>query len=65
MPKQKTNKSVAKRFPKASNDKPLRRRAGANHLLTKKSGKRKRSLRKAATLNPSDVRAIRRLAPYS
>ncbi|HID48871.1 MAG TPA: 50S ribosomal protein L35, partial [Chromatiales bacterium] len=35
------------------------------HILTKKSTKRKRQLRKAATLHAADVRSVARLLPYS
>lgn len=45
MPKQKTHKGAAKRFKVTANGKVLRNQAMKNHILTKKSTKRKRNLR--------------------
>lgn len=42
MPKMKTHKSTAKRVKTTSTGKLLRRRAFGNHLLSKKSNRRKR-----------------------
>lgn len=46
MPKQKTHKGAAKRFKVTANGKVLRNHAMKNHILTKKSTKRKRNLRR-------------------
>lgn len=45
MPKAKTHKGLRKRFKVTANGKLKRRQAGKKHLLSHKSGKRKRSLR--------------------
>ena len=42
MPKQKTNSSAAKRFRITPTGKVLHRKAGGKHMLTKKSGSRRR-----------------------
>jgi len=49
MPKLKTNKGAQKRFKLTKKGKVKRHKQGARHILTKKSRKRKRSL-KASTL---------------
>ena len=65
MPKLKTKKSVAKRFKLTGTGKVKHFGAGKSHLLSKKSSKRKRRLRKAALLtNKGDIRTIKRLLPY-
>ena len=61
MPKLKTNKSAAKRFRVTKNGKIRRNRAGLGHLLSGKSRKRKRQLRKGTYAKPADVKRIRRL----
>ena len=45
MPKQKTNKSAAKRFRRTANGKFKYSKAGSGHLLSAKSRKQKRNLR--------------------
>lgn len=44
MPKMKTHKGAAKRFKVTGSGKLTRRRANLNHILEKKSAKRKRRL---------------------
>jgi large subunit ribosomal protein L35 len=62
MPKQKTHRGAAKRFKVTSTGKIRRRRAFMNHMLEKKSAKRKRNLRKAdALVAKPDEKRIRRL----
>jgi large subunit ribosomal protein L35 len=61
MPKMKTNKSVKKRFKLTGKGKVKRMRAFKSHILTKKSPKRKRRLRKADIAAPGDARRIRRM----
>ena len=48
MPKMKTHRGAAKRFKKTGTGKIKRAKAFKSHILTKKSAKRKRNLRKAA-----------------
>jgi large subunit ribosomal protein L35 len=47
MPKMKTNKGSKKRFRVTASGKLKRRQAGKKHLLSHKTGKRKRHLREA------------------
>lgn len=52
MPKQKTNKSVAKRIKITGTGKILRNRPGRRHLATAKSAKTRRQLRKQRLVSP-------------
>lgn len=65
MPKIKTNRSAAKRFKKTGTGKFVYSKAFQNHILTKKTTKRKRSLRKTRIITKSDVRELRLLLPYA
>ncbi len=59
----KTNKSMKKRIRFTATGKIKRTRAYKAHILTKKSRKRKRNLRRAAFVSKADFRRIRRLLP--
>jgi large subunit ribosomal protein L35 len=61
MPKMKSNRSAMKRFHVTATGRIKRQRAFVRHLLTKKARKRKRNLRQATLVSPSDVRRIERL----
>ncbi|MGA9450784.1 MAG: 50S ribosomal protein L35 [Verrucomicrobiia bacterium] len=61
----KTRKSVAKRFKITGTGKVLFRGAGRRHLLQGKSSKRRRSLRKAVLVGPTDVYRIKQNLPFS
>ncbi len=62
MPKQKTHKGLAKRVKVTARGKVLRKRVGGGHLLSGKSGKRRRRIRKPALMVPTDAkRALERL----
>ncbi len=63
MPKQKTNSGAKKRFRLTGTGKLKRKKAFTSHILTKKSPKRKRNLRKSALVNPADTSNIKRLLP--
>lgn len=63
MPKIKTNRSAAKRFRKTASGKFVYSKSFGSHILTKKTTKRKRSLRKSHIINKADVREIKRLLP--
>ncbi len=65
MPKIKTHRGAAKRFKKTATGKIKRNKAYTSHILTSKSTKRKRNLRKSTTMDSTNVRAIRRLIPYA
>ena len=58
MPKMKTSSGARKRFKKTATGKILRKHAFMNHILTKKSKKRKNRLAKMAVVDPSDAKRI-------
>lgn len=65
MPKLKTKKSAAKRFKITGTGKILHHGAGGGHILSKKSSKRKRRIKKAQLLTGAgDKKTIKRLLPY-
>jgi large subunit ribosomal protein L35 len=64
MPKLKTRRGAAKRFSLTATGKVRRYKAYASHILTTKTKKRKRNLRKSAILDHRDEREIKRLIPY-
>ena len=64
MPKIKTNRGAAKRFRRTGTGKIRRNSAFASHILTTKTTKRKRNLRKSSIMAPSDAKRISVLIPY-
>lgn len=65
MPKLKTKKAVAKRFKITATGKVMHYGAGGQHLLSHKSSKRKRRIKKLSVLkNKGDSKAVKRLLPY-
>ena len=64
MPKIKTLRAAAKRFKKSASGKIRRKKAYHSHILTKKSPKRKRSLRKTTVISPADMARAKRMVPY-
>jgi len=65
MPKIKTHRAAAKRFKVTASGKVKRKQANKNHILTGKTTKRKRQLRAGALVDPSNMKAMRRLLPTS
>ena len=65
MPKIKTHRGAAKRFSRTGTGKLRRSKAFASHILTKKSPKRKRNLRKTTLVAAANVPAVRRMVPMS
>ena len=61
MPKMKTHKGAAKRFKLTKKGKVKHRRKNRSHILTKKSPKRKRQLRKDGYLQGADADNMKRL----
>ncbi len=61
MPKMKTHKGAAKRFKVTKSGKVKYRRKNRSHILTKKTRKRKRQLRKSAYLNNTDGKRIKKI----
>ena len=64
MPKIKTHSGAKKRFKKTKNGKVVRGHAYASHILTKKSTKRKRNLRKQVVADVTNQKQLKRLIPY-
>ena len=64
MPKMKTNRGAAKRFKATGSGKIRRSKAFTSHILTKKSTKRKRNLRKSGLIDAADVKAVKSMLPY-
>ena len=61
MPKLKTHRGAAKRFKLTGTGKVRRRHASMNHILTKKTRKRKRHLRKSTMVSPAFDKAVRQM----
>ena len=59
MPKMKTKSSAKKRFKLTSTGKIKRKHAFKNHILTKKSKKRKLKLSNSALVHESDSNSIK------
>ena len=64
MPKQKTHSASKKRFKVTGTGKIMRSQAFKKHILTKKTTKRKRNLRKSLVVAPANQANIRQLIPY-
>ncbi|SHJ11608.1 50S ribosomal protein L35 [Lutispora thermophila] len=64
MPKMKTHKASAKRFSFTKSGKVKRAKAYKQHILTKKSSKRRRNLRKTGYASSTEAKIIRKLVPY-
>ncbi|NVM23015.1 MAG: 50S ribosomal protein L35 [Desulfobacterales bacterium] len=64
MPKMKTNRGAAKRFKVTGKGKIAYAKSNASHILTKKSPKRKRALRKSDLIDKSNKAMVKRLIPY-
>ena len=64
MPKLKTKKAVSKRFKVTGSGQLSRHKANTQHILGKKSTKRKRNLRKAAYVSTTQEKAMKKLLPY-
>ena len=64
MPKIKTSKAAAKRFKKTGTGELKRMKAYKSHILTKKSAKRKRNLRKATLTDSTNIKNMKKSLPY-
>lgn len=64
MPRMKTNRSAAKRFKLSGNGKLIRNKAYKSHILTKKTTKRKRNLRKATIVDATNFKNMKKILPY-
>jgi len=59
MPKMKSNRGAAKTFRKTGSGKLKRNKAYKAHILTSKSPKRKRNLRKATLVSVADTKRVK------
>ena len=64
MPKMKTSRAAAKRFKTTGSGLLKRNKAYKSHILTKKSTKRKRNLRKATITDPTNAKNMKKILPY-
>jgi large subunit ribosomal protein L35 len=64
MPKMKTHRGAAKRFKKTASGRMKHGRTNRNHILTKKTTKRKRQLRRAGYAASGDAKKLELLLPY-
>jgi len=64
MPKIKTNRSAAKRLKRSGSGRLVRNKTGRRHILTSKTRKRKRQLRRKAMVAASMEPRINKLVPY-
>ena len=64
MPKIKTNSGAKKRFKITKGGKVKRSNAFKSHLLSSKSTKRKRNLRKASIVSNLEEKKVKRMLPY-
>lgn len=65
MPKMKTHRGSAKRFKKTASGLFKRAHAFRSHILTKKSSKRKRNLRRGAYVHATLTKSMKKLMPYA
>jgi large subunit ribosomal protein L35 len=61
MPKMKSNRGAAKTFRRTASGRYKRMKAYKSHILTKKSRKRKRNLRKATLVHATDAKRVSRM----
>ena len=64
MPKMKTSRAAAKRFKDTGTGKLKRNKAYKRHILTKKTTKTKRNLRKATMTDETNVKNMKKILPY-
>ena len=64
MPKLKTNRAAAKRFKKTGTGKLKRNKAYKRHILTKKTTKKKRDIRKATMMDKTNEKVMKKILPY-
>ena len=64
MPKMKTSRAAAKRFKKTGTGLLKRNKAYKSHILTKKTTKRKRNLRKLTMTDSTNEKVMKTILPY-
>ena len=63
--KMKTKRAAAKRFKVTGTGKLVRNNAYKSHILTKKTTKRKRNLRKSTVVDETNVKTMKKIMPYA
>ena len=64
MPKLKTKKAAAKRYRLTGTGKVKRNKSNTQHILGKKSTKRKRNLRKDIVTDSTNAKVMKKILPY-
>ena len=64
MPKMKTKSAAKKRFKTTRTGKIMRMKSYKSHILTKKTTKRKRNLRKATEIDATNLKSMKKVMPY-
>ena len=64
MPKMKTSRAAAKRFKVTGSGKLIRNKAYKSNILKKKKSKIKRNLRKAALVDSTNEKNMKKILPY-
>ena len=64
MPKLKTKRAAAKRFKRTGTGLLKRNKAYKSHILTKKTTKRERNLRKATVTDKTNSKVMNKILPY-
>lgn len=64
MPKMKTKRAAAKRFKTTGTGMLKRFHANKSHILTKKTTKRKRNLRKPEMTDQTNAKVMKKILPY-
>ena len=64
MPKMRTSRAAGKRFKVTGTGKLKRNKAYKRHILTKKTTKTKRNLRKATMTDETNVKNMKKILPY-
>ena len=65
MPKMKTHSGAKKRFSLTKNGKVKRAKAFRSHILTKKTTKRMRGLRKPGYVDRTNEANVKKMMPYA
>ncbi|MBC5580378.1 50S ribosomal protein L35 [Anaerofilum sp. BX8] len=65
MPKMKTHSGAKKRFALTKNGKVKRGKAFRSHILTKKTTKRMRGLRKPGYVSEANEATVKKMLPYA
>lgn len=65
MPKMKSISGAKKRFRRSGGGGFKRNKMGKSHILTKKTRKRKRRLRKSTLVDSANIKSVKEMLPYA